>query len=221
MPPTDIYIIRHCDKPSDYTSQSVLNQKPCLCTEQGYLRAKLLPGMWKKLIKNFNADSITIFASAFSPDNPDCNCEQREMLVIIPTANVLGVKVNMPCCFTEVNYMATIASRQKGIVIIAWEHHNIPPLLQALGFYDVGLWPENRYDIVFHIDVTHLKLTAFTQGLNLPGDSDQLPPDYQKYATKSNILTYGDTMSSSNVIIYLIIGTIIILVIIVWLVKMK
>lgn len=180
MPPKTIYIIRHCDKPKDSKSESLQNEPACLCNKQGYYRSALLPSFWRKQLGK-KIPSLLI-ASAFSPENPACNCEQREKLVLIPTSIGYGVDIKTPYCFYQIDETANYINNYDGIVICAWEHNHIPLLAKALGVKeDIAPWPEDRFDIVFKItyDTKAPKLTIFTQKLNLEGDSNTLPIGYR------------------------------------------
>ena len=80
------------------------------------------------------------------------------------------------------------------IIIVAWEHNNIPTLINRLGVSpQLGDWPKksnDRFDLVFEIDFSNdsssPSLTILTQNLkpNLPGDNDNDDPF--KYNKKKN-----------------------------------
>lgn len=182
MPPKTVYIIRHCDKPANSDEEGALHPGACLCSPQGYERANLLADYFSQRVSG----TRTLVASAFSPDNPRCSCEQRERLVLVPTSIRFGVPINLPCCFQETDAAARFILAQTGTVVVAWEHHHIPVLARALGVQaHLGAWPDDRFDIVFRLEfgggANSPELRITTQGLGLSGDSVALPDVYASF----------------------------------------
>src|SRR5690242_2506736 len=99
-----IYIIRHCDKPVDYKEEGNIHEKDCLCSKQGYIRANMLVDFWKDKIQV--NDKVAFYASAYSPENDKCSCEQREVLVLLPTATYYKQPVIHNYCFYQIQESA-------------------------------------------------------------------------------------------------------------------
>ena len=104
------------------------------------------------------------------------------------------------------SYILNQSSNNNGIIIIAWEHHDISNLLNSLGANPQFLeWPDDaadRFDIVFKLDYSknskNPDITIFTQNLNLQGDSNKIPDFKRKTATILN------TINNSKIWIYII-----------------
>jgi hypothetical protein len=212
MPPKTIYVIRHCDKPSENIDS---------CNDIGYKRALLLAGLdgscdknlnkcnnictgtfnggfWKSIIGN--ESPISIYA-AISKNDKDyneikgtqkCTSANRCCLILNPTASLYNKEINSDgalFCDNEGKKMTKYILEQKnnddGIVIVAWEHKNIPDMINEFGITPkLQDWPKNasdRFDLVFKIDFINNtpKLTIFTQNLGLLGDSNIEPFNYK------------------------------------------
>jgi hypothetical protein len=229
MPPKTIYIIRHCDKPL-----LKVNDKGG-CTEQGYIRAKLLAGLtgtceitnlntcnnfcsgtysggfWQKILGNdkptalyaavSNTDSSYASDKNLKNRGIKCSTANRCCFILNPTSNRYNLSINADggtFCDTEGSLLGTYILNQptnnNGTIIIAWEHHDIPNLINSLGADPEFLnWPDdaaNRFDIVFKLDYTkNLKnpeVTISTQNLGLEGDSNKIPDFKRKIYTSSS-----------------------------------
>ena len=107
-----------------------------------------------------------------------------------------------------------------GTIIIAWEHHDIPNLINSLGANPQFLdWPDdagNRFDIVFKLDYSknseNPDVSIFTQNLNLQGDSDKIP-DFKRKTISTN--------NESKIWIYIIIIVVLILALFLFLCLLK
>lgn len=188
-----VYIIRHCDKPSNYHEEGPSHPLACLCSPQGYMRAALLPRFWEKKVRKGKLDptNLLLMASNFSSSERvnSCSCEQREMLVLMPTQAFFQSQIQTPFCFTQIEESAKFIMNHIGDVIVAWEHHHIPILASSLGLGSLGNWPNDRFDIVFEITLQLLNgveygnpiLEITTEKLGLPGDSLELPLAYQPF----------------------------------------
>jgi hypothetical protein len=177
MPPSVIYIIRHCDKTDD--------PNDCFCSAQGHIRSYLLPHFWYRELPLGSVPN-SLVATNFQPDDSKCeNCSQREVLVLTPTAQLYNKTIHRPFCSDQTTKAAEFIMQQTGIVIVAWEHKKIPELAHKLGAPQVGKWPADRYDIVFRLVMrpnrTCFRFSIFTEMLGLTGDSVVLPPDYQPF----------------------------------------
>ena len=236
MSPKTIYIIRHCDKPPENvdgcnnigykralllaglngTCEQNLNDCNNICT------GKFSGGFWKSILGNNIPSSIY---SAISKNDNDynkikntqkCTSANRCCLILNPTASLYNKEINGDgalFCDNEGKKIAKYILEQKnndnGIVIVAWEHKNIPDMINEFGITPkLPNWPKDasdRFDIVFKVDFkdNNPKLSIFTQNLGLPGDSNIEPFNYK---------TNDNTKNKSNkkkIIILLILLTIV------------
>ena len=132
--------------------------------------------------------------------NKNCSKSNRCCLILNPTAAVYGLNINEKnesICDDKGEDMAKYILKNyspQDIVIVAWEHNDIPNLINGLGVSPkLGDWPKksnDRFDLVFEIDFSNDSsspaLTILTQNLkpNLPGDNDNNDPF--KYNKKKN-----------------------------------
>ena len=253
MPPKTIYIIRHCDKPL-----LKVNDKGG-CTDQGYIRAKLLAGLtgtceitnlnicnnfcsgtysggfWEKILGNEKPTALYAAVSntdiSYANDKNlknrgiKCSTANRCCFILNPTSNRYNLSINSDggtFCDTEGSLLGSYILNQKlnnnGIIIIAWEHHDIPNLINSLGANPQFLdWPDdaaNRFDIVFKLDYTknsiNPEVTIFTQNLQLEGDSNIIPDFKRKLSISPPV------SNNSKLWIYITI-TVIVLILILFL----
>ncbi len=184
-------------------------------------------GVWKKILGNDKPVAIYAAVSKSDPSYVNdknlenrgikCSISNRCCLLLNPTANYYGMEINEDggtFCDTEGSllgqYILNQPKNNNGIVLVAWEHHDIPNLLNSLGAFPQFLeWPDdaaNRFDLIFKVDFsnnsTNPEVTILTQDLNLPGDSTSIPIFKRK-----NI----KTQLQKNIIWYIIIGLIVFL----------
>lgn len=190
MAPKIVFLIRHCEKPIDSKEESLQNIPACLCSKLGYFHSYLFPYfIYRELGSDFN-NKPTLIASAFAPENMNCDCEQREMLMLKPLSEAYGgIPIERPYCFYQVKETADYILSKSGTVIVSWEHNHINLLAQALGAQLVSPWPGDRFDLVF-------KLTYNDEGKNpsleiyTQGDSIFVPKEYMYYYVKYLINRY-------------------------------
>ncbi len=192
-------------------------------------------GIWKKILGD--EKPIAIYAAVSKSDNAyandknlanrgiKCSISNRCCLLLNPTANYYGMEINEDggtFCDTEGSllgkYILQQTKNNNGIVIVAWEHHDIPNLLNSLGASPEFLdWPDdasNRFDIIFKVDFSNNssnpEVTILTQELNLEGDSKVIPDFKRKISVKAS----SNTNINKKIILYTFIGIIILLYII-------
>jgi hypothetical protein len=188
-------------------------------------------GVWKKILGNEKPVAIYAAVSKSDPSYANdknlanrvikCSISNRCCLLLNPTANYYGMEINEDggtFCDTEGSllgqYILNQTKNNNGIVLVAWEHHDIPNLLNSLGASPQFLdWPDdaaNRFDIIFKVDFsnnsTNPEITILTQNLNLEGDSNSIP------MFKRKDITHDQTqLQKSNLVLYIIIGVIVFL----------
>ena len=180
-----VYCNNKCPLPLAHTTTSYWS-----IILEGKKPTKLLAAVSKNdKDKDYDKDSIK-----------KCSNSNRCCLILNPTSAVYGLNINNNkenFCDTEGKDMADhirTKSDPNDIIIVAWEHNNIPKLINRLGVSrKLGDWPQNsnnRFDLVFEIDFSNdpsnPELTILTQNLkaNLPGDNDNDDPF--KYNKKKN-----------------------------------
>lgn len=157
-------------------------------------------GFWKKILGDEKPTAL--YAAVSNTDNAyigdknlinrgiKCSTANRCCLILNPTANYYSMEINADggtFCDTEGEllgkYILNQPANNNGIIIISWEHHDIPNLINSFGvspqFFD---WPDeaaNRFDVVFKLDFTknpaNPEVSIITQELELEGDSKILP----------------------------------------------
>ena len=233
MAPKTVFVIRHCDKPSDDDTDDGN------CNPDGYKRGLLLAGVkgkcepkdsksfdcnvsdcdvtsagtdfWSSLL---DGEKPTALLAAVSKKDKNgkssCTTSNRCCLVLNPTAKRYGMKINdneKVFCDDKGSDIADYilkTYKKNDIIIVAWEHKNIPELINALGVSPkLDKWPKtpnDRFDLVFKVDFSkdtkNPSLTIITQNLNpsLPGDSNVEPFGYNN--KKNNALR--NTSNTSN-----------------------
>jgi hypothetical protein len=168
--PARIVIFRHAEKP-------FFEQENGL-TARGILRAELL----SDLLINRYPHMKAVYAAGPGP----ADLSQRNIQTVIPLiVKVLlyinpGLAINTIHLRAEVKEVAkeivTHPSFQSQTVMICWTHLYIPDLANAFGTNNVPtVWPEDRFDLIWEIDVYNHRLIQLPQ-LLLAGDSTSLIP---------------------------------------------
>ena len=212
MSPKTIYIIRHCDKPPEnvdgcnsigYKRALLLAGLNGTCDQNlntcnNNCSGTFNGGFWKSILGN---DIPTSIYAAISKNDNDynkikntqkCTSANRCCLILNPTASLYNKEINGDgalFCDNEGKKMAKYILEQKnnddGIVIVAWEHKNIPDMINEFGITPkLQDWPKDaseRFDLVFKVDFINNipKLSIFTQNLGLLGDSNTEPFNYK------------------------------------------
>lgn len=168
--PSRIVIFRHAEKPY-YDKENGL-------TEKGKLRAELLVDFLIKRYPHMKA----IYAAGSGPRD----LSERKIQTVIPLIIKVmlyvnqGIAINTVYLKHEVKEVAkeilTRPSFQNQTVLICWSHSYIPLLTEAFGVKNVpDKWPDDRYDMVWDIDVYNQRLYQIPQ-LLLQGDIVTLIP---------------------------------------------
>ena len=157
-------------------------------------------GFWKKILGDEKPTAL--YAAVSKSDSSylndknlinrgiTCSNANRCCFLLNPTANYYNIEINNDggiFCDTEGallgKYILNQPNNDNGIIIISWEHHDIPNLINSLGVNPpLSDWPDdasNRFDIVFKLDFTNSPtnptVTILTQDLGLDGDSNTIP----------------------------------------------
>ncbi len=71
----------------------------------------------------------------------------RMLQTVTPFASKYHVAINTDFTVNEVKELAKTVRRQKGTVLIVWEHNGLPDIAHRLGVKGVSLdWPDEDYD---------------------------------------------------------------------------
>jgi hypothetical protein len=168
--PSRIVIFRHAEKP-------VFEQENGL-TPRGELRAELLSDLLIKTYPHMKA--------VYSAGSGPADLSERKIQTVIPLIIKVLLYVNSALAINTVHLKAEVKEAAKEIlgkpsfqsqtVLICWTHTYIPHLAGEFGAIHVpAVWPENRYDLIWEIDVYNHRLIQIPQ-LLLPGDSTSLIP---------------------------------------------
>jgi hypothetical protein len=169
-------------------------------------------GLWAKELGN--QKPIALLAPLSKNDKDDdrtevgkCTSSNRCCLILNPTASYYGMQINKDSSGNNYKFFCDDDGEEMGqyilnnkdfdnqIVIVAWEHKNIPNLINALGVQpNLPKWPKNasdRFDLVFKVDLTNKKVSIFPQNLSpsLPNDAADNPFNLTQqalYSTNNN-----------------------------------
>jgi hypothetical protein len=188
MPPTKIMVIRHAEKPGEPTNEPGLmtpngpeNKKALTAT--GWKRAEALVRLFAPADGKF-ADPLlakpqALFASADSAATDSLRPEET----ITPLAKALKLKINTGFTKGEEAELVEAAKQAGGVILIAWQHEDIPAIADLIRDGDKKdipqHWPgHTRFDLVWVFDLKDSGKWSFAQvpELLLPGDSpDPIP----------------------------------------------
>jgi len=159
MPPL-IMMIRHAEKPiPGGTSLGVSVDgapDPESLTPRGWQRAGALVGLFMADASAGRRSSLPtptrLFASQVSPGSSS----RRPLETIQPLGERMGLTIDTRFRKEELGQLAHAVRGIDGVILICWEHHLIPSLADML----IGdttsapqIWPDDRFDIVWLIDL--------------------------------------------------------------------
>jgi hypothetical protein len=191
-PPEKIYIIRHGEKPDEPSSKphgvdlEGVHSKHCLLP-RGWQRSGALTTLFGPAVGPPQAGLATP-ATLLCPSygGPDKTMGHRAYQTIQGLADRLGLPIASPFIVGhEAPLAASLVSDYSGVVLICWEHDQIPALASALpavpGTVIPAKWPDDRFDVIwaFALASDHGPVEyAFTQIPQqlLSGDSDTAIP---------------------------------------------
>lgn len=238
MAPKKVFVIRHCDKPdkndtglcnsngfkranllagiSPYTQCDGQKElKITDCNNYCPLEVTKPYPYWGRLLLD-DEKPTKLLAAVPKKLNKNCTTSNRCCLILNPTSAVYNLNINEKnesFCDTEGSMIADYIKKNyssNDIVIVAWEHNNIPTLINEFNINPkLQDWPKksnDRFDLVFEIDFSDNPskptLVIYTQNLNpnLPGDkNDDDPFDYKKQNNSlRNTQKYYDTNTSNQ-----------------------
>ena len=131
-----VVIIRHGEKPSTGDN---------LCPK-GLDRANLLPAVLDKVI------SVPDYTYIPQVNTGKTTRSIRMLETITPFAVAHNLTLNSNFKNEDVKKAAADVLQKKGVVLMVWEHSNIPDLAKALGVTGKLKWKDDDYDSIWIIE---------------------------------------------------------------------
>lgn len=167
-----IMVIRHAEKPTG-KFQGVTpkgNQDPESLIVPGWQRAGALARFFA-----VPPSPLSVPQFLFAADAEKATNSERPIQTITPLSDKLGLPINTNWKKKQWSEMTTAALQSKGVVLICWQHDDIPSIAnQIMGQNTAPQWPGDRFDMVWLLTWNGSQYT-FTQvpQLLLAGDSDK------------------------------------------------
>jgi hypothetical protein len=180
MSTTKIMLVRHAEKPEGNVLGVTPDGKndPEALIVQGWQRAGALIGVFSpapgQVCRPGLATPQRLFASGSTSERP------QETLQ--PLADKLGVDIDASIKKEKTDELVKRITEAGGIVLVAWQHEDIPAIAgEILGSDGIcpPEWPENRFDLVWVLDrSTGIGPWSFSQipQLILAGDQASVIP---------------------------------------------
>ena len=153
--PLKVVFLRHGEKP----------KKGSNLTCAGFNRSLQLPGV---IDKKFGIPSA-IYVSALALGTETKHCRMFETAV--PLAVKYNITLNTNFEEKDADRLSSELLKQKGTVLVIWEHKAIAPIVNAMGISQDLVWGDNDYDSIWIVSfdkgVAHL--TKDTEGI-VPSD---------------------------------------------------
>ena len=136
-PPLRVVIIRHGEKPVDGDNLS----------HRGLARAMALPEVLNKVMPT--PPDFT-YVPCIGTDK-DQTTRVRMMQTVLPYAVLYNLTINSDFAPDEIKGLTKQLRRQRGTVLLVWEHHNIVKIAESLGIEEPQQWPDDDYDSIWTI----------------------------------------------------------------------
>jgi hypothetical protein len=167
--PAQVIIIRHAEKPS---TGNELNA-------QGWRRANALVGFFEK---NPAVTRYGTPVAIYAMDPGDEDGSERPIQTVTPLAKDLGLAIQHPFPKNDLDKLVKAVLENpdynQHMVLICWEHHVIPDLVETFGWEDAPKkWPGSVFDQAWVLDFSQDQVVSFQDVPEnvLPGDSDADP----------------------------------------------
>jgi len=150
-----IVIVRHGEKPADGDNLSC----------QGLNRALALPAV---LMKKFRRPDLA-YVPALKLGGSTAHA--RMFQTVTPMAVQQNLTVNSQFEEDDVTGVAKDVLRQTGLVLMVWEHTQIPPLAKALGVASPPAWDSKDFDSIWVVTPSggSAKLAVKSEGIKPSG----------------------------------------------------
>jgi hypothetical protein len=158
MSTTKIMLVRHAEKPvgniAGVGPDGTANAEDLIV--QGWQRAGALIGLFDpppgKGCRTGLATPQHLFAAGVGKHSESLRPEHT----IAPLSAKLGIETDTQYLKGDEDKLAAAAMAAGGVVLVSWEHQNIPKIAEAIlpnGPYPRH-WPEGRFDVVWVFDRT-------------------------------------------------------------------
>ena len=147
-----VVIIRHGEKPEKGENLNC----------QGLNRSLKLPAV---LYSKFGIPGSIYVPSL---DNNVTTGHARMFETVIPLAAKYNIKINSQYAETDIAALAKEIKRQRGVVLVVWQHSIIPSIVRELGVESSNMhWDDNDYDSIWiiHLQNGIAKITFDKEGL--------------------------------------------------------
>jgi hypothetical protein len=183
---TKIMLIRHAEKPPNNPPPSGVNSTGDQDEEsliiQGWQRAGALVVFFAPSNGSFQSPLIATPQTIYASQTAEHSLSRRPQETVSPLINKLRgakVKVNFDFPKGQETSVAESVLACEGVVLICWEHRNIPkitkrfPLSKSNSTPIPDEWPDDRYDLVWCFDLDGSAAYSFKQipQLLLAGDT--------------------------------------------------
>jgi hypothetical protein len=151
-----VVMIRHGEKPESGDNLSC----------KGYNRAVRLADV---VVKKFGIPDLIFIPSV---SNGKSTKSARMLETVWPIATKYNLKINSKFDVLDKAGLANSLLANTGLILVVWEHHNLPGILKKLGISDKNLdWPDSDFDSIWIVTVHKGKITfeEDKQGINPSG----------------------------------------------------
>ena len=174
MPAAKIMVIRHAEKPDVDGSPGLMPngvENPRALTATGWKRADALVGLFNPADGAVPRPPLARPKSLFASGSQSLRPKQT----IAPLARALNLSVRTFLKGQEAELVAA-AKQAEAPVLISWQHEAIPGIAGLIWSGAEGVpskWPDDRFDLVWVLDLQAPGAWSFTQvpELVMPGDS--------------------------------------------------
>lgn len=179
-------LIRHAEKPPNddqppFGVNSTGDQDAESLTVLGWQRAGALVVFFAPSNGRFQSPQIATPQTIYASQTAGHSRSRRPQETVTPLINRLrgaNVKVNFDFPKGQEERVAESALTCEGVVLISWEHHNIPSITNHFPISKNNMtpipdeWPDDRYDMVWCFDLDGAGAYIFNQipQLLLAGD---------------------------------------------------
>jgi len=175
-----IMVIRHAEKPADTPPPQGVdvdgNADPESLIPQGWQRAGGVASLFAPARGPLQAPELATPRLLYASGVGKHSHSLRSQETITPLAARLGLTIDTSYAKGDEAAMTADAMAQSGVVLICWEHQDIPAIANQILGNDTGTpqtWPGDRFDVVWVFDLDARSGTyAFSQvpQLLLAGD---------------------------------------------------
>ena len=175
--PTLVMIIRHGEKPPSGggTPMGVASdgsEDKHSLTVRGWVRAGALIGLFSSAHDGVETPT-KIFAACSSDDAGPHG--RRPAQTVTPLAEAHNTPMDTTFAVGNEGGVAAAILEESGVVLVSWEHHNIPLIVAGIGVANfTRQWPDARFDLVWIFRQTESGYAFSEIGQNLLS-GDQAP----------------------------------------------